>query len=61
MAMPRSRAAFKKKDGIISISDSQHALTWTPSPGTGSPTLSLPVADITSMSHLPIHTVSIAY
>lgn len=48
MATPRARAAFKKKDGIIAISDAQDALTWTPLPGTGSPTVSLPISDITS-------------
>lgn len=48
MATPRARAAFKKKDGIIAISDAQDALTWTPLPGTGSPTVSLPISNITS-------------
>lgn len=48
MAAPQGRAAFKKKDGIIAVSDAQNVLTWTPLPGTGSPTVSLPISNITS-------------
>lgn len=53
MATPRARAAFKKKDGFIAISDAQDALTWTPLPGTGSPTVSLPISNITSETSPP--------
>lgn len=48
MAAPRGKAAYKKKDGIVAISDDQSAITWTPLPGTGSPTVSLAVSSITS-------------
>lgn len=48
MALPKGRAAFKKKDGILAITDDQAAITWTPLPGTGQPTVSLSIANITS-------------
>ncbi|KAF3765941.1 hypothetical protein M406DRAFT_346100 [Cryphonectria parasitica EP155] len=53
MAMPRGRAAFKKKDGIITISDDQVSVTWTPLPGTGQPTVALAVASITNLQQTP--------
>lgn len=48
MATPRGKAIFKKKDGIIAISDDQSSVTWTPLPATGTPTVSLPISNITS-------------
>lgn len=48
MALSKGRAAFKKKDGILAVTDDQAAITWTPLPGTGQPTVSLSIANITS-------------
>ena len=63
MAAPRCKAGYKKKDGIITLTDDQASVTWTPLPGTGTPTVSLPIFNITSkpraISHIG-HTHSIA-
>lgn len=48
MAAPRCKACYKKKDGIITLTDDQASVTWTPLPGTGTPTVSLPIFNITS-------------
>lgn len=48
MAAPRCKAGYKKKDGIITLTDDQASVTWTPLPGTGTPTVSLPILNITS-------------
>lgn len=48
MAAPRCKAVYKKKDGIITITDDQASVTWTPLPGTGTPTVSLSIFNITS-------------
>jgi len=50
MAIPRGLAAYKKKDGIITLSPDQQLVTWTPLPGTGPPVVSLTVVNITSES-----------
>ena len=39
---------YKKKEGIVAISDDQRTVTWTPNPGNGPPVVSLPLASITS-------------
>ena len=48
MQLPRCKAGYKKKDGIITVTDGQASVTWTPLPGTGTPTISLPILSITS-------------
>lgn len=48
MAVPAGRALFKKKDGILTLTSDLQTVTWTPNSG-GPPTISLPVAGITSM------------
>lgn len=48
MAVPQGKAAYKKKDGIIALSDDQKLVTWTPLPGTGPPVVSLTISNITS-------------
>ncbi|KAK2612848.1 RNA polymerase II transcription factor B subunit 1 [Conoideocrella luteorostrata] len=47
MATPAGRTSFKKKDGILTLTSDHQIVTWTPSSG-GPPTVSLPVANITS-------------
>jgi transcription initiation factor TFIIH subunit 1 len=47
-AVPQGKAAYKKKDGIITLSDDQKLVTWTPLPGTGPPVVSLTISNITS-------------
>ncbi|KAI1845422.1 hypothetical protein JX266_008517 [Neoarthrinium moseri] len=50
MPPPRGAAAYKKKDGTLTLSDDQSSVIWIPqtTPG-GPPTVSLAIADITSM------------
>jgi len=48
MDVPQGKAAYKKKDGIITLSSDQTLVTWTPLPGNGSPVVSVAVANITS-------------
>lgn len=47
MAAPAGRTLFKKKDGILTLTDDYQIVTWTPNSG-GPPTISLPVSNITS-------------
>ncbi|MBE3045233.1 hypothetical protein IMZ48_22310 [Candidatus Bathyarchaeota archaeon] len=46
---PSGRAAFKKKDGVLALSPDQRSILWTPAPGNGPPTITLPVENISSM------------
>ncbi|PKS12241.1 hypothetical protein jhhlp_001541 [Lomentospora prolificans] len=50
---PSGRTAFKKKDGILSISPDQKMVLWTPAPGTGPPTISLPIENISNLQKTP--------
>lgn len=54
MADLRARAVYKKKDGIIAISDDQTTVTWTPLSTTGAQTVSLAIPNITSQPHKAI-------
>ena len=50
MSVPRGAAAYKKKDGIITITDDYKQVTWTPNAAPdGPPTVSMTVSDIASM------------
>ena len=53
------RAAFKKSDGVITLDRDGLVVTWTPNAGTGMPTVSLSVANITSMLLLTTFLVSL--
>ncbi|KAH8677288.1 RNA polymerase II transcription factor-related protein [Xylariales sp. PMI_506] len=54
MAPPRGTAAYKKKDGILTVSDDQKSVIWTPvsAPG-GPPTVSLIISNITNLQQTP--------
>lgn len=52
-AVPQGKAAYKKKDGIITLSDDQKLVTWTPLPGTGPPVVSLTISNITNLQQTP--------
>ena len=50
MAIPRGTAAYKKKDGILTVTDDQKSIIWTPqaNPG-GPPGITLAISNVTSM------------
>lgn len=48
MAPPSGAASYKKKDGILTLTDDEQTLTWTPAVA-GVSTLTIPVSHITSM------------
>ncbi|KAH8197375.1 hypothetical protein TruAng_008468 [Truncatella angustata] len=54
MATPQGTAAYKKKDGVLTVSDDQKSVLWTPAaaPG-GPPTVTLAVANITNLQQTP--------
>lgn len=58
MAPAKGKAAYKKKDGVIAISDDQTVINWAPLPGTGPPVVSLTIAGITSEQHTTQHGVA---
>ncbi|KAK0634791.1 hypothetical protein B0T17DRAFT_514320 [Bombardia bombarda] len=53
MDIPRGTAAYKKKDGIITLTDDRLSLIWTPLPGDGPPVVSLLVGNITNLQQTP--------
>ncbi|KUI73826.1 Putative RNA polymerase II transcription factor B subunit 1 [Cytospora mali] len=53
MAEIRAKAVYKKKDGIIAISDDQSTVTWTPLSTAGSQTVFLAIPNITNLKKTP--------
>ncbi|KAK3344944.1 hypothetical protein B0H65DRAFT_190269 [Neurospora tetraspora] len=51
--IPRGRASFKKREGIITLTKDKTALIWSPLPGTGPPVISLSVSNITNLQQTP--------
>ncbi|KAI0595778.1 TFIIH p62 subunit domain-containing protein [Biscogniauxia sp. FL1348] len=54
MAVPTGAAAYKKKDGILTLSPDQKSVIWTPNaaPG-GPPTVSLLISNVTNLQQTP--------
>ncbi|KAI0137530.1 hypothetical protein BJ170DRAFT_65743 [Xylariales sp. AK1849] len=54
MSPPRGTAAYKKKDGILTVSGDQISVIWTPksAPG-GPPAVSLAISNITNLQQTP--------
>ncbi|KAI1472008.1 uncharacterized protein F4812DRAFT_449785 [Daldinia caldariorum] len=54
MAIPTGAAAYKKKDGILTLTPDRKNVTWTPNsaPG-GPPTVSLQISNITNLQQTP--------
>jgi len=49
--MSRASAQYKKKDGFLAVGDDRKFLFWTPAaPANAAPSLTVSIADITSMS-----------
>ncbi|KAI1815036.1 RNA polymerase II transcription factor protein [Poronia punctata] len=54
MAVPSAAAAYKKKDGIITLTPDQSTVIWTPnSATTGPPALTLSISTITQLQQTP--------
>ncbi|KAK6062741.1 TFIIH p62 subunit domain-containing protein [Seiridium cupressi] len=54
MALPKGTAAYKKKDGALTITDNQASVIWTPaSAPAGPPTVSLAIPNITNLQQTP--------
>ncbi|KAI1108563.1 hypothetical protein F5Y14DRAFT_456907 [Nemania sp. NC0429] len=54
MATPTGATAYKKKDGILTLTPDQKTVTWTPnSAAAGPPALSLSIANITNLQQTP--------
>ncbi|KAK7978542.1 hypothetical protein PG988_006032 [Apiospora saccharicola] len=54
MAIPRGTAAYKKKDGILTLTDDQKTIIWTPkaNPG-GPPGVTLAISNVTNLQQTP--------
>ncbi|AEO71578.1 uncharacterized protein THITE_2124126 [Thermothielavioides terrestris NRRL 8126] len=53
MALPRGRTTYKKKDGILTLTQDRTALIWSPMPATGPPTVSLALENIMNLQQTP--------
>ncbi|KAI1433078.1 hypothetical protein GGR50DRAFT_542042 [Xylaria sp. CBS 124048] len=54
MATPTGAAAYKKKDGVLTLTPDRKTLIWTPnSAATGPPALSLSISNITNLQQTP--------
>ncbi|KAL2018630.1 hypothetical protein VTK56DRAFT_533 [Thermocarpiscus australiensis] len=53
MALPRGRTTYKKRDGILTLTDDRKALIWTPLPASGPPTVSLALENIMNLQQTP--------
>jgi len=53
MSIPRSQTTYKKKEGILTLTEDRKFLIWTPLPATGPPTVSLALDNITNLQQTP--------
>ncbi|KAF2965805.1 hypothetical protein GQX73_g7753 [Xylaria multiplex] len=54
MAIPTGAAAYKKKDGVLTLTPDQKTVIWTPnSAASGPPSLSLSISNITNLQQTP--------
>ncbi|TRX92804.1 hypothetical protein FHL15_006210 [Xylaria flabelliformis] len=54
MAIPTGATAYKKKDGVLTLTPDQKTVIWTPnSAAAGPPTLSLSISNITNLQQTP--------
>lgn len=49
MAPPSGSAAYKKKDGTLTISQDGQSISWIPAAGGATGMITIPVSQITSM------------
>ncbi|KAI0556286.1 hypothetical protein F4679DRAFT_26757 [Xylaria curta] len=54
MAIPTGATAYKKKDGVLTLTPDQKTVIWTPNAAAGGPpTLSLSISNITNLQQTP--------
>ncbi|KAI1737205.1 hypothetical protein F4680DRAFT_460709 [Xylaria scruposa] len=54
MAIPTGATAYKKKDGVLTLTPDQKTVIWTPNSAAGGPpTLSLSISNITNLQQTP--------
>lgn len=53
MDIPKGRASYKKKDGILTLTDDRTFLIWSPMPANGPPTVSLALDKILNLKQTP--------
>ena len=54
MTSPKATVTYKKKDGVLAVSDDSKYLFWTPSaPPGSSPTVTINIVDITNLQQTP--------
>ncbi|KAK8086156.1 BSD domain-containing protein [Apiospora phragmitis] len=54
MAIPRGTAAYKKKDGILTVTDDQKTIIWTPQANpSGPPGITLAISNVTNLQQTP--------
>ncbi|KAK4133032.1 hypothetical protein BT67DRAFT_463356 [Trichocladium antarcticum] len=53
MTLPSGRTTYKKKDGLLTLTDDRKSLIWTPMPATGPPTVSLALENIANLQQTP--------
>ncbi|EHA20696.1 hypothetical protein ASPNIDRAFT_45444, partial [Aspergillus niger ATCC 1015] len=53
MAPPSGSAAYKKKDGTLTIAQDRQSISWIPAAGGAAGAITLPVAQITNLQQTP--------
>ncbi|KAK4205645.1 putative RNA polymerase II transcription factor B of subunit 1 [Triangularia verruculosa] len=53
MELPQGRTIYKKKDGVLTLTDDKKFLIWSPFPATGPPTVSLALDRILNLQQTP--------
>lgn len=61
MTSPKATVTYRKKDGVLAVSDDSKHLFWTPSAPPGSaPTVTITVVDITNLQQTPASSPKVA-
>ncbi|KAK4670988.1 RNA polymerase II transcription factor B subunit 1 [Podospora pseudoanserina] len=53
MELPQGRATYKKKDGVLTLTEDKKFLIWSPLPANGPPTVSLALERILNLQQTP--------
>lgn len=61
MTSPKATVVYKKKDGVLAVSDDSKYLFWSPSAPPGSPpSVTIPIVDITNLQQTPEASTKVA-